>query len=134
MSNTPDSINGQSITTTKARPRLGQSAPAKWARLQQQKGNCRSCGKDRRTPEEIAAGVQPGESKMKQLCRPCRTKVNAYMNKYRAAKKAAVQSTTPATPEVVDTAIVTTVETAETVETKENGNDVDTRTNGASTN
>lgn len=108
MSNTPDSINGQSITTTKARPRLGQSAPAKWARLQQQKGNCRSCGNDRRTPEEIAAGVQPGESKMKQLCRPCRTKVNAYMQRYRNAKKA-IATTTSVAPEVVDTTIVTTV-------------------------
>lgn len=80
-------INGRSITTKKARPRLGHSAQAKWQRKKQAEGKCRACGLLRATPEEIAAGVT--EPKLKQHCRACQDKVNAYMNKYRAAKKAA---------------------------------------------
>lgn len=83
----PTSINGQTITTSKARPRLGQSAPARWARKQQAAGNCRACGGDRRTPEEISAGVALGQSKLKQLCRGCQNKANAYMSRYRTSKK-----------------------------------------------
>jgi len=116
---TPDAINGQSITTTKARPRLGHSASAKWARKQVEQGNCRQCGKDRRTPEEVEANVPQGQGKLKQHCRPCQNKVNAYMQKFRTAKKQGLNA------EDVVAAIEQGVET--TVEVKETTN-VETRT------
>lgn len=80
------------ITTVKSRPRLGMSAQAKYARLQQAKGNCRICGKDRRTPEEIAAGLP---AKLKQNCRLCQDKATAYMRRYRASRKLKLQGDQP---------------------------------------
>lgn len=67
--------NGNEITTDKARPSLGHSAQSKWQKKQQAAGNCRSCGKPR--PPEL-----------KQHCADCQAKVNAYMKKYRALKRA----------------------------------------------
>jgi hypothetical protein len=72
----PKSINGQSITTKKARPRLGKSAQAKWQRKMQKAGRCRACG-------------APRPLRLKQLCEACQAKVNTYMKLYRAKRKAA---------------------------------------------
>lgn len=73
--------DGTRITTKRSRPKLGQSAQARWMRRQQEKGNCRSCGAPR--PPEL-----------KQLCRPCQDKVNTYMKRYRSSKKAALPTET----------------------------------------
>jgi hypothetical protein len=67
-------INGQTITTKRARPRLGQSAQAKWQRKMLKAGRCRACG-------------EPRPLRLKQLCEPCQQKSNDYMKKYRAQKK-----------------------------------------------
>lgn len=69
-------INGQSIRTKRARPKLGFSPQAKYARKMQKAGRCRACGKPR--PPEL-----------KQLCRPCQSKNNNYMKQYRAKLKQA---------------------------------------------
>lgn len=92
--------NGTIITSKKARPRLGASAQARWMRRQQEKGNCRACGK-------------PRPATLKQLCEPCQAKANSYMKRYRAAKKAAALAAIPATPVVADVVAIVSTDTSE---------------------
>jgi hypothetical protein len=66
--------NPSKITTSRARPKLGRSAQARWQKKMQRLGRCRSCGVKR--PPELA-----------QLCRACAKKASDYMAKYRANKK-----------------------------------------------
>lgn len=66
--------DNREITTSRARPALGQSAQARWQRKQQAAGNCRLCG-------------EPRPPELKQLCRECQDKTNVRMKKYRDRKR-----------------------------------------------
>jgi hypothetical protein len=65
--------------SAKKAPKLGQSPQARWMRKQQEQGKCRACGKER--PPEL-----------RQLCRPCQHKFNAYMKTRRRAIREALKA------------------------------------------